>query len=266
MGKKPKPKPKKRPSAAGAAAEWDTAAAEELTRQLETAYSQTDDPKERVRIRNIMLARQADPIGTRGAKPKVFPSAPTVEMSRQYRSGWHAETMIPGAGPVPPLNRHRPKRGIEMYERHFSEGERAIFALVYQDAEAATIHNVTVNYEGSSGGGRPWQKHGGLGNVSERVVARYLRFQWVLERLPHYPFVEALRWLVIEERSAGMNALPSVADAGRRWVPTITHEPTARGVSIGVLKSLAALLIHLYAVERSVDSNRRGQTQQGAQQ
>lgn len=243
------------------AEEWTPEDADALRRHLEAELAKTSDPKTRVKLRNLSLQMHGNPAAFRAKKP-VFPTAPTPEMIARSGGRLVAEQVVPGAGPVPALNRHRSRSVLEVYGKHFTAEDLDVFRRIYEDAEAATTYKLTMNYEGASGGGRPWEKLGGLGHVSEAHRARYVRFNWVLSRLPAKIYHEALRWLVLELRSEGMDTLPSIVDAGRKWVPTLNHEPTARGVSIGVLKCLAAMLQYLYQLDagmgRTSDSANAG--------
>lgn len=205
-----------------------------------------------VRERRASLEVQANPLAHRPTKPKVFPSEPTPEMRARYPLGWAEEVMIPGAGPVKPLNRHRPKRVIEVYATHFSQEERDIFAQVTADAESASAHRLTMNYGGTSGGGQGAR----TGGVAERDQARYTRFQMVVAKLTHVE-QRALKLLVLEIRSEGMDTLPPPATVARSWIPTLNHEPTLRGAAIMALKCLAARLLYIYAVDAG--STRRTQ-------
>lgn len=237
------------PDAPPPEAEWTQASAEELTAALEKAMAESADPKERVRLRRVLADVRGNPNRYKAKPEPTFPTAPTRELQARYGGRLEPEVVIQGSGPVQDLNRHRPRRTLDAYAKHFNERELEVFRRVYDDAEAATTHNLTINYGGSSGGTRPWEKLGGIGNATEAERARYVRFNWILARLPHRIFHQALGWLILEIRSEGMDTLPSIADAGRKWVPTLNHEPTARGVSIGVLKCLAALLDHLYVLD-----------------
>ena len=230
--------------------EWTTADADTFASMLQAALDATDDARERVRLRRAAMQLRGNPNAHKPKPAPTWPTAPTPEMQARYGGRFQAEVVIAGSGPVQSVNRHRPKPALASFQQHFTQAERDIFTRIYDDAEAATVHNVTINYEGASGGGHPSQKFGGLGNVSEAQRARYVRFNWILAHLPTRIYHDALRWLVLEIRSEGMDTLPNMAEAGKRWVPTMNNDHAARGISIGVLKCLAAMLAHLYAVDR----------------
>jgi hypothetical protein len=232
--------------------EWTTADAETLTTLLETALAETDDARERVRLRRAAMQLRGNPNAHKPKPPPTWPTAPTPQMQARYGGRFEAEVVIPGTGPIQSVNRHRPKPLLSSFAAHFTQPEKDIFQRIYDDAEAATTHNVTINYEGASGGGHPSQKFGGLGNVSEAQRARYVRFNWILAHLPARIYHDALRWLVLEIRAEGMDTLPNMVQAGKRWVPSMNNDHAARGVSIGVLKCLAAMLHHLYAIDRGM--------------
>lgn len=230
--------------------EWSATDADTLRRHLELELAKTTDPKERARLRRVSLETHANPRAFRLTE-KVFPSAPTPELVQRMGGRLVAETVIPAAGPVKALNRHRTRSVLEVYAKHLTD-ELVVFRMAYDDAMAVEAYRgMTMNYGGASGGGRPWEKLGGYANASETAKERAMRFGWIIAHLSRIE-QEALHWLILELRSPGMDTLPSISDAGRRWVPSLNHEPTCRGVSIGVLKCLGASLKRLYTIDRGM--------------
>lgn len=213
-----------------------------LRARITEAIAQTTDPRERARLRRVLLEMHAN----HGLKEPVFPTAPTPQLVARYGGRYESEVVVPGSGPVRDLCRHTLKPLVETNKKAFSESDLEVFRRVYEDAQATVGVNITQNYGGASGGSRPWEKLGGLGHVSELDRIRHARFNQVYRCIPGRKLKQALRWLILEYRDEGMDTLPNMAEAGRRWAPTIGHEATRKGISIGVLLVLAEILRQLY--------------------
>ena len=215
----------------------------DIAEALKLADKQSLTAQERVRLSNARLTAQAYPLAFRQTTPEPWPTAPTKEQQSKYDYERRPE--------VGGVYSHRVKRVFENLSRHYPDAVLLALTKFYTDAESATRVNVTVNYN-ANGGGTPNGRFGGLGNVTEVVRLQHARHNRIVHTLRSIDeeHVDVLRWLVTEVRRHETEKMPGIAEAGKRLVPTVLDAATARGVSIGYLKAIAQLLIHLYRHDR----------------
>jgi len=220
------------------------------TQALEAAQQELLDPRDRVKLSRIKLYQQGRPLEGK-TKPKTFPTAPTPEFVA--KRAVQAEVVTPGSGPVPPLNRHRIVAALKPYKEHFTVAEITALDQFYADAEAYGRVKMTANYD-SSGGGTPYGRLGGLGNVEERLREQYVRFDWIKTKLLTIDpiLLELVRCIILELRAQEHEQLPTVQEMGGILMPSIKDKATRRGVTLGSLKILALILRSLYRLDRAM--------------
>lgn len=210
---------------------------------LQIARTGNLGPREKVAVSRARLYMQANPLQFKGKGEEVWPTAPTKQ--QQAKQEFHRS---PEAGGV---YSHRVKRVFENISKHYPDAVLLALTKFYFDAEAATRVNVTIRYD-ATGGSDPSAKWGGLGNVQEQTRLQYARHERIIQTLRSISedYIDVLRWLVTEVRKHSDERMPGIGEAGRRLVPSITHEAVRRGVSIGYLLAVGHLLIHLYRHDR----------------
>ncbi len=214
----------------------------DIAEALKLSDKENLSASERVRLSQARLTAQAYPLAFRQTDPEPWPTAPTKEQQKKHQYDRRPE--------VGGVYSHRVKRAFENLSRHYPDAVLLALTKFYTDAESATRVNVTVNY--NANGGAPNGRLGGLGNVTEIIRLQYARHNRIVQTLRTIDeeHVDVLRWLVTEVRKHETEKMPGIAEAGKRLVPTVLDNATARGVSIGYLKAIAQLLIHLYRHDR----------------
>lgn len=199
----------------------------------------------RVRRAKVSLALQTE----RPARKGQFSHEPTPERAAHAVHGIASEVVVPGSGPVPDTNRHRIVDFVARARKDLSEDEVAVLEWVIDLAEAHTLTNLTVNYAGSSGGGHPGRKMGGLGNVPQSVRDKHATFQMIERRL-HPGFVKTLRDLVLQVRFDDKPV--SAAEFAALLFPQHKDKSFRSGVALTAVKLLAWRLIEIQWRERAL--------------
>lgn len=195
-------------------------------------------------LQSISVVRQKREAAARKepAAPGRFSHEPTAERGRAAPNGISEEVVT---GTI----RHRVNDYVGRIRSSLSAEEVAVLDWVVDLAEAHVMVNVTINYDGSSGGGAPGRKLGGLGNVSQAVRDKHSTFQ-MIERSMHPGFTKTLRDMVLQLR---LDDRPmSAADFAAALFPTHKDKSFRSGVTMTAVKYLAWRLLEIQYRERAL--------------
>lgn len=205
----------------------------------------------KVRAAKARLALQTENAG----QGRSHPTDPTPERIAKSANGIVSEVVIPGSGPVQDTNRHRIVDYVGKIRKDLSDEEISVLEWVVDLAEAHVNVNMTINYSGSSGGGHPGRKLGGLGNVPQAVRDKHTLF-CMIERTMHPGFVKTLRDLVLQLRFDDRPVAPN--DFAALLFPLHKDKSFRSGVSETAVKLLAWRLIEIQWRERALTSSVKG--------
>lgn len=145
---------------------------------------------------------------------------------------------------------YRVRGPVDLYGPQLEMGEHSALTQLVTDAQAHIMVNVTSKYEGYTSKGSTG-KLGGLGNVPQDVREKHARFQLFVTRHLHPKQVRALQLLVLE-MPIDKDRPMSLAEIGNHFLPSIRDKATSKGISIGLLMSIAWAAEHFYRRERAL--------------
>lgn len=215
----------------------------ELRRRNALGAGMTLDARERVRQRSESLARQADPIGSRGPRKERPTNGPTPERYAHLETAIETYTTTVRAGRdvaseawrVVPIVEHMRRRGqlgeleeraAERFYRDFVLGHR-VAGLV-----ASYGDRVSGGYEG--GGDMRTHFHG--------------RFVSACRAVGHWPTIEWMVRIICEQLMAAETTVPTLADAGRAYLG-YRNQQQAQAVGATLIKTGLERLVAHYGLD-----------------
>jgi hypothetical protein len=145
---------------------------------------------------------------------------------------------------------YRVRGPVDLYGPQFDMGEQSALTQLVVDAQAHIMCNVTSRYEGYTSKGSTG-KLGGLGNVPQEIRERHARFQLFVAKYLHPKQVKALQLLVLE-MPIDKDRPMSLSEIGNHFLPSIRDKATSKGISIGILMSIAWQAERFYRRERAL--------------
>lgn len=142
--------------------------------------------------------------------------------------------------------RYRPQLGVvDRYEGKWRPESELAFKQLVEDAKAADVTGVTIDYHRSgtrSEGGRV----GGLNTEQLRKIQAYERFSYVMDRLPRTAR-RLCEWLLLGEKIEATGERPTLEDCGKFIFSHITDKRSAEMIGLGAMVLVGEHLAALYS-------------------
>jgi hypothetical protein len=239
-------------------AAWTVRAPEAAHEPIQEAIGAILDNAVQQPMARARLREQGSPLAAKQDEwPGHVPGRPTNERLARQGGEEAFEAKPAGAGEVTPLKRYRVKGLIEAHEMKFAAHIVEAFQNFRDDVEAAGITHVTANYDGFSGGGRG-PKTGGLGGAPYDVRQAYWRHHFRMEMIAalshkgeRVAVLTVLSWILLAQSARPGDAIPTLADIGRKIIPWFKNEAMARGVAWGWIEFAGR---YLAAVDHAMEA------------
>jgi hypothetical protein len=140
--------------------------------------------------------------------------------------------------------RYQPKQDVlKQYKGEWLPEMEVAFYRLADDAQAASVSNVTMNYE-RSGGGSAGSRIGGMGAAHAEQITRFHRFNWIMDRLtPRSRRV--IEFLLLGSRDGTVS--PATLREVGLWVfPHITDKTSSKMIGLGRFLGCGDELVKLY--------------------
>jgi hypothetical protein len=141
--------------------------------------------------------------------------------------------------------RYRPRQDIvERYEGKWRPESQLAFMRLQDDAKAADVTGVTIDYHRSGGGSGG--RMGGLGDAQRKKLEAYARFQWVMDRLPGRSR-RLCEWLLLGEKIEATGQHPTLFDVGQYLFPFFKDVRSNEMLGLGAMIMTGDFLASLYS-------------------
>lgn len=142
---------------------------------------------------------------------------------------------------------YKPKRDVlETYKDKWQPEMEVAFHLFASDAEAAVKSgaSVTMNYGGAGGASSPATRFGGLGAAHVEQIAKYHRFNWVMDRLTGRSR-RVCEFILLGSKD-GTLATATLEEVGRWIFPHLKDKNSSRMIGLGRFLGCGDELVKLY--------------------
>lgn len=164
-------------------------------------------------------------------------ATPTHE---RMRKGDVRRSVVKGEG-----IRYRPTSSlVDRYEGKWRPESELAFRRLMEDAKAADVTGVTIDYHRS--GIRPeGGRVGGLNTEQLKKIEAYERFAYVMDRLPRTAR-RLCEWLLLGEKIEATGQRPTLEDCGKFIFSHITDKRSAEMIGLGAMVLVGEHLVVLY--------------------
>ena len=166
---------------------------------------------------------------------------PTPEQKTKSPYGFEGETVIPGAGPVEPVKRHKMRTTVDRYKRYFTEPEIQAFGRFILDSERATSYNITSNW-GDAGGGSSGARSGGVIDINRMSFNRVNE----IRRVVPVECWEILHYLVLAVRNEKIDRALTIHEVAQSHAPHLRSKDSLTPFGAALMKATAWVLRDAY--------------------